>query len=200
MSDLPDSLPAAPTALYAKDSYVLLLPEYTFGVVPRVCYAKVTRVELGRMVVTTKRLVSHAAVTITLNTRLHRPVVVTKAEYTGGQPGVWLRKSVITLTTEEIFHGQVVAYAHRPPKLVVRTRIGDLDMRPDEVSEIPGPLGLILFHARMLTSSTSIEQAYTIHDEIMKRIKGVFPDTQPVLTRAAIFQGLIADPGTDLVD
>ena len=97
-----DSLVAAAPGAYAKDDYVLLLPEYTFGMVSRVCYAKVTRVKIGRIIVTTKRLIHYAAVTVSVNTRLHKPAVVTKAEYTGGLTGTWLRKIVITLSNEEI--------------------------------------------------------------------------------------------------
>ena len=94
----------------------------------------------------------------------------------------------------------MVDYVNRPPKLVVRTRVGDLDMRPEEVSEIPGPVGLILFNSRLSTTSTMMKDVYKIHDMILKRIKGSFPDLQPVKTRAEVFHELIEDPGTDLVD
>ena len=204
MSALPIDQPAASatrevSAPYAKDDHVLLLPEHTYGMVPQVCYGKISRVELGRIGVSTKKLPNFGPTAVTVNTRVHKPVVVTKTEFSGAQTGLWLRKSVVTLSTEEHFHGQVVAYVNRPPKLVVRTRVGDLDMRPDEVSEIPGPLGLILFHANLSTPSWNIEEIYAAHDSILKRIKGSFPDTQPVNSRAAIFLDLTADPGNEPV-
>ena len=115
----------APTG-YTKDDHVLLLPEHTNGYVPMVCYAKVSRVDLGRLGVNTKKLPNFPATALTVNTRIHKPKVVTQTEFKTGQVGLWLRKSVLTLTTEERFHGQVVDYVNRPAKLVVRTRMGDL--------------------------------------------------------------------------
>ena len=165
-----------------------------------VCYGRVTRVEFGRIGVTTKKLPGYSSNVVMVNTRIHKPTIVTKTEFTGSQVGVWLRKSVVTLSTEDRFHGQVVGYANRPPKIVVRTRAGDLNMHPDEVSEIPGPLGLILFNTQLRSESTTVESVYEGHEAILKRIKGNFPDQQPVKTRAEIFAGLAFDPNNDAVD
>ena len=202
MSDVPiETIPAtnAPEP-YSKDDHVLLLPEHTNGNIPLVCYGKIFRVELGRVGINTKKLTNYPAIAVTVNTRIHRPAVVTKTEYVGAQVGLWLRKSVVTISTEGRYHGQVIGYANRPPKIVVRTRVGDLEMRPEEVSEIPGPLGLILFHTKLTSSSTTMETVYELHSTILKRIKGSFPDTQPVTTRAEIFDELLMDPGTEAVE
>ena len=184
---------------YTKDYHVLLLPEHTNGKITIVCYGKVGRVDLERLGVTTKKLPNFPATTVFVNTRIHKPKVVTQTEFRGGQIGTWLRKSVVTLSTQDRFHGQVVEYDNRPPKLIVRTRAGDLDMRTDELSEIPGPLGLILFYTQLTASSTTMESLYDMHATIMKRIKGKFPEVHPVKTRAEIFEDLFMDPGSPTV-
>ncbi len=81
---------------YTKDDHVLLLPEHTNGNVSMVCYAKVSRVDLGRLGVNTKKLPNFPATALTVNTRIHKPKVVTQTEFKTGQVGLWLRKSVLT--------------------------------------------------------------------------------------------------------
>ena len=58
-------------ALYAKEDHVLLLPEHVHGLVPQVCYGKISRVDLGRVGVNTKKLPNYAAITVAVNIRLH---------------------------------------------------------------------------------------------------------------------------------
>ena len=79
---LPDaSTTPAVTLPYSKDDHVLLLPEHTYGMVPQVCYGKVSGVDLGRIMANTKKLPNYAPTAVPVNIRLHKPLVVTKTEY-----------------------------------------------------------------------------------------------------------------------
>ena len=198
MSD-PPVQPVAVT-VYSKDDHILLLPEHTNGMIPQVCYAKITKVELGKIFAATKKLPNLPSSAVAINSRLHQPTVVTQAEFKGSQVGVWLRKGVMTLTTEERFHGQVVDYVNRPAKLVVRTRLGDMDMRPDEVAEVAGPVALILFGSQFVASAYTVDRLYEIHDTIMKRIKGSFPSMPPMTDPTEVYDDLVDDASLDAVE
>ncbi len=108
-------------SVYSKEDHVLLLPEHTNGMIPQVCYAKVTKVGLGQMTLATKKLPSLPATSVSVNTRIHQPAVVTATEVNGNRVGLWLRKGVMTITTDERLHGQVIEYVNRPGDVAIRT-------------------------------------------------------------------------------
>ena len=138
----------------------------------QVVYGNVEAVNPGSISVKTRKTSSTKSTVFLVNTRRYKPSKVSSTEFNGLRTGTWLRKAVLVTTLpEEYLVGQVIDYTPKPANLRVRTKQGIEDYRVEEVMEIPGPLGILLFNANYSTE-TRLEEVAVEVQLMVNRIQG----------------------------
>ena len=158
---------------YQVNDKILLFPEHVdSGILRQVVYSNVEAVNPGSISVKTRKTSSTKSTVLLVNTRRFKPSKVSSTEFNGLRTGTWLRKAVLVTTLpDEYLIGQVVDYTPKPATLQVRTKIGIEEYRVEEVMEIPGPLGILLFNS-IYSTETRLEEVAREVQLIMHRIQG----------------------------
>ena len=158
---------------YQVNDKILLFPEHVdTGVIRQVVYGNVEAVNPGSITVKTRKTSMSKSTVVVVNTRRFKPSKVATTEFNGLRTGTWLRKAVLVTTLPDVYlTGQVVQYTPKPAILKVRTKQGTEEYRVEEVMEVPGPLGILLFNANY-TTETRLEEVAIEILLLMQRIQG----------------------------
>ena len=158
---------------YQVNDKVLIYPEHVeSGQLRQVVYGNVEGVNASSMTVKTRNTHSTKSTTVVINLRRFNPINVSNTEFNGLRTGLWLRKAVLIVTLPGVYlSGQVIGYNFKPVALRVHAKAGIEEYRVEEVIEIPGPLGIILFNANYSTK-TRLEEVHLELPVLMEHIKG----------------------------